>query len=139
MTSSRFSPDVPTLRRVKACLSQAGSDDPSLVTSDLKAKNLRPASPCVTLQPSFLVMARMHKLLEQILRGDADANIPFSGMVQLLQRLGFQERVKGSHHIFFREGAGDLEFAAAREQVQTLSGETGPQCYNCESVGRRSR
>ena len=49
-------------------------------------------------------MARTHKLLEQILRGDADANIPFSGMLQLLKRLGFQERVKGSHHIFFREG-----------------------------------
>ena len=49
-------------------------------------------------------MPRTHKLLEQILRGDADANIPFSGMVQLLRRLGFEERVKGDHHIFFRKG-----------------------------------
>jgi hypothetical protein len=49
-------------------------------------------------------MARTHKLLEQILRGDADANIPFSGMLQLLNRLGFKERIKGSHHIFFRDG-----------------------------------
>jgi hypothetical protein len=69
---------------------------------------LRAASPSVTLQLSFLVMARVHKLLEQILRGDADANIPFSGMVQLLRRLGFQERVKGSHHIFFREGVPEI-------------------------------
>jgi len=53
-------------------------------------------------------MARMHKLLEQILRGDADANVPFSGMVQLLRRLGFQERVKGGHHIFFREGVPEI-------------------------------
>lgn len=53
-------------------------------------------------------MARTHKLLEQILRGDADANIPFSGVVQLLKRLGFQERVKGSHHIFFREGIAEI-------------------------------
>jgi predicted RNA binding protein YcfA (HicA-like mRNA interferase family) len=53
-------------------------------------------------------MARTHKLLEQILRGDADANIPFSGMLQLLKRLGFQERVKGSHHIFFREGIAEI-------------------------------
>ena len=53
-------------------------------------------------------MARTHKLLEQILRGDADANIPFSGMVQLLRRLGFQERVKGGHHIFFREGVPEI-------------------------------
>jgi predicted RNA binding protein YcfA (HicA-like mRNA interferase family) len=53
-------------------------------------------------------MARTHKLLEQILRGDADANIPFSGMLQLLKRLGFQERVKGSHHILFREGIAQI-------------------------------
>jgi predicted RNA binding protein YcfA (HicA-like mRNA interferase family) len=53
-------------------------------------------------------MARTHKLLEQILRGDADANIPFSGMVQLLRRLGFEERVRGSHHIFFREGVSEI-------------------------------
>jgi predicted RNA binding protein YcfA (HicA-like mRNA interferase family) len=59
---------------------------------------------CVRLAPSLVMMARTHKLLGQILRGDADANIPFSGMLQLLKRLGFQERVKGSHHIFFREG-----------------------------------
>ena len=53
-------------------------------------------------------MARTHKLLEQILRGDADANIPFSGMVQLLHRLGFEERVKGSHHIFRRQGVAEI-------------------------------
>ena len=53
-------------------------------------------------------MARTHKLLEQILRGDAEANIPFSGMLQLLRRPGFQERVKGGHHIFFREGVPEI-------------------------------
>lgn len=53
-------------------------------------------------------MARTQKLLEQILRGDSDANIPFSGMVQLLRRLGFEERVKGSHHIFFRQGVAEI-------------------------------
>jgi predicted RNA binding protein YcfA (HicA-like mRNA interferase family) len=53
-------------------------------------------------------MARTHKLLEQILRGDADANIPFSGMAQLLKRLGFQVRIKGSHHIFWRDGVAEI-------------------------------
>lgn len=48
-------------------------------------------------------MARPQKLLERILRGDADANIPFSEMVHLLKRLGFSERIKGSHHIFTRD------------------------------------
>jgi hypothetical protein len=41
-------------------------------------------------------MARANKLLDQILRGGADANIPFSGMVQLLKRLGFRGRIKGA-------------------------------------------
>jgi predicted RNA binding protein YcfA (HicA-like mRNA interferase family) len=53
-------------------------------------------------------MARTHKLLEQILRGNADANIPFSGMVQLLRRLGFAERIKGDHHIFSRDGVAEI-------------------------------
>ena len=53
-------------------------------------------------------MARTHKLLAQILRGDADANIPFSGMIQLLKRLGFRERIKGSHHIFWRDGVPEI-------------------------------
>jgi predicted RNA binding protein YcfA (HicA-like mRNA interferase family) len=53
-------------------------------------------------------MAQANKLLDQILRGGADANIPFSGMVQLLKRLGFQERIKGSHHIFSRDGVAEI-------------------------------
>jgi len=53
-------------------------------------------------------MPRTHKLLERVLRGDSDANIPFSGIVQLLKLLGFQERIKGSHHIFFRNGVAEI-------------------------------
>ena len=29
-------------------------------------------------------------------------------MVQLLKRPGFQERIKGSHHIFFRDGVAEI-------------------------------
>lgn len=29
-------------------------------------------------------------------------------MVQLLRRLGFEERVKGSHRIFFRQGVAEI-------------------------------
>jgi len=43
------------------------------------------------------------KVLEQILRGTADANIPFASLRQLLRRLGFDERIRGSHHIFTKE------------------------------------
>jgi len=53
-------------------------------------------------------MARTNKLLDRILRGNSDANIPFSGMLQLLKHLGFEERIKGSHRIFSRNGAAEI-------------------------------
>ncbi len=48
-------------------------------------------------------MSKHDKLLDRILRGTLDAGIPFDGLCHLLQRLGFQMRVRGSHHIFFRD------------------------------------
>ena len=47
-------------------------------------------------------MSKHDKLLDKLLRGTSDANIPFEGLCQLLRRLGFARRVKGSHHIFSR-------------------------------------
>jgi len=47
-------------------------------------------------------MAKRDKLLDRILRGTSDANIPFDQLCQLLRRLGFNERIRGSHHIFTR-------------------------------------
>jgi predicted RNA binding protein YcfA (HicA-like mRNA interferase family) len=40
------------------------------------------------------------KLLDRILRGKSDANIRFDDLCQLLRHLGFDERTRGSHHIF---------------------------------------
>ena len=48
-------------------------------------------------------MGRYEKLLLIILQGGSDANIPFEQMLRLLIRLGFTERVRGSHHIFIME------------------------------------
>ena len=53
-------------------------------------------------------MSKHAKLLEKILSGAADANIPFDGLCLLLQRLGFSTRVRGSHHIFFSEGVEEI-------------------------------
>ena len=53
-------------------------------------------------------MTQSEKLLERILRGASDANIPFDGLRQLLGRLGFAERVRGSHHIFTKEGVEEI-------------------------------
>jgi hypothetical protein len=49
-------------------------------------------------------MSKYEKLLFQILRGTADANISFDELRALLQRLDFEERIRGSHHIFRRQG-----------------------------------
>jgi predicted RNA binding protein YcfA (HicA-like mRNA interferase family) len=53
-------------------------------------------------------LSQSSKLLSQILRGTSDANIPFSGLCQLLSHLGFQERIRGSHHIFTKEGIEEI-------------------------------
>jgi predicted RNA binding protein YcfA (HicA-like mRNA interferase family) len=48
------------------------------------------------------------KFLERILRGTSDANISFDQMCQLLRRLGFDERIRGSHHIFSKDGIEEI-------------------------------
>jgi hypothetical protein len=49
-------------------------------------------------------VAKYDDLLARILRGSSDANIPFNDLRQLLSRLGFEERIRGSHHIFRKAG-----------------------------------
>lgn len=47
-------------------------------------------------------------ILLRILQGSSDANIRFSELCALLAQLGFSERIKGSHHIFTRDGVADI-------------------------------
>jgi hypothetical protein len=53
-------------------------------------------------------MSRLSKTLDQILRGNSDANIDFNDLRGLLDALMFRERVKGSHHIFTRPGVSEI-------------------------------
>ncbi|MGA3113714.1 MAG: type II toxin-antitoxin system HicA family toxin [Syntrophobacteraceae bacterium] len=53
-------------------------------------------------------MSEHEKLLLRILRGASDANISFDAMRGLLRDLGFQERIRGSHHIFTKEGVEEI-------------------------------
>jgi len=53
-------------------------------------------------------MGSREKLLEEVLRGPADANIQFVGLCQLLRSLGFRERIRGDHHIFVRDGVEEI-------------------------------
>lgn len=49
-------------------------------------------------------MSRRTRLRQRILEGRSEANIRFDELRALLLRLGFVERVRGSHHIFRKEG-----------------------------------
>ena len=53
-------------------------------------------------------LADADKILELVLRGSSDANIPFRDLCHLLLKLGFHERVKGSHHIFWKESVAEI-------------------------------
>lgn len=53
-------------------------------------------------------MSRYGKLLLQILSGVSDTNVTFDSLRQILARLGFSERIKGSHHIFSKTGVEEI-------------------------------
>jgi hypothetical protein len=53
-------------------------------------------------------MTSNEKLLERILRGTSDTNIPFDRLRNVLQGLGFVERIRGSHFIFAKEGVEEI-------------------------------
>lgn len=55
-----------------------------------------------------MTMAPRKKVLDRILRGTADANVPFQALCSLLRDLGFDERTKGSHHIFTMVGIPEI-------------------------------
>ena len=49
-------------------------------------------------------MGKHEKVMEKILRGTSDANIAFDDIRSILLYLGFDERIRGSHHIIERKG-----------------------------------
>jgi predicted RNA binding protein YcfA (HicA-like mRNA interferase family) len=48
-------------------------------------------------------MSKFEKLMQKLLSGFSDRNMDFDELKSILSRLGFKERVKGSHHIYFKE------------------------------------
>ena len=53
-------------------------------------------------------MGKHEKTLLTVLRGTSDANIRFEDICRLLRNLGFEYRIKGSHHISFKEGVSEI-------------------------------
>ncbi|MBC8335219.1 MAG: type II toxin-antitoxin system HicA family toxin [Anaerolineales bacterium] len=53
-------------------------------------------------------MSKREKTLSNILRGTSDTNISFDDLRKLLLFFGFQERIRGSHHIFSKEDVTEI-------------------------------
>jgi predicted RNA binding protein YcfA (HicA-like mRNA interferase family) len=55
--------------------------------------------------------------MEQVLARSSAANVPFEDLCALLRHVGFEERVRGSHHVFRKagvEGRINLQESGAR-------------------------
>ena len=53
-------------------------------------------------------MTRKDKIVDKVLRGESDTNIPFDDVCYLLKTLEFNERIKSSHHIFTKDGIEEI-------------------------------
>jgi predicted RNA binding protein YcfA (HicA-like mRNA interferase family) len=53
-------------------------------------------------------MSKFEKIIYKIFAGQSDSNIAFTDLISLLKVLGFSERIKGSHHIFYRDGVEEI-------------------------------
>ncbi len=65
-------------------------------------------------------MDRHERLLQTILGGRSDANIRFADLRALLFHLGFDERVRGGHHLFYKQGVVELV------NIQSRGGQAKP-------------
>lgn len=53
-------------------------------------------------------VSRFEKILLRVLRGTSDTNFSFEDLCYLLQHLGFDERMRGSHRIFTRSNVEEI-------------------------------
>ncbi len=53
-------------------------------------------------------MGKYEELQLRILQGKSDANINFDDLRRLLEWMGFERRIRGSHHIFRKRGVREL-------------------------------
>lgn len=53
-------------------------------------------------------MSKYEKLLFKLLSGKNDTNFAFSDLCKLLDELGFDKRIKGSHHIYYKNNVDEI-------------------------------
>jgi hypothetical protein len=60
-------------------------------------------------------VTRAERQIARILSGSADRNVRFDDLRGVLRMLGFEERTRGSHHIFSRDGVDEIVNLQPRE------------------------
>jgi hypothetical protein len=53
-------------------------------------------------------MSKFDKLILKLLSGTSDENFDFTDLLLLLEKFGFTIRIKGSHHIFFKDEVDEI-------------------------------
>jgi hypothetical protein len=53
-------------------------------------------------------MSKFDKLILKLLSGTSDKNFDFTYLLLLLEKFGFTIRIKGSHHIFFKDEVDEI-------------------------------
>ena len=69
-------------------------------------------------------MSRYEKIQLLILGGVSDAKLSFDKLVSFLKFMGFQERIKGGHHIFSKDGIEEII------NIQSKNGKAKPYQVN---------
>jgi predicted RNA binding protein YcfA (HicA-like mRNA interferase family) len=53
-------------------------------------------------------MSKIDKLILKVLKGTSDSNIRFDDLCKVLDYYRFQKRLKGSHHIYYRQDVTEI-------------------------------
>ena len=53
-------------------------------------------------------MTQREKLIDKILSGTSDNNLNFNDLRTLLESFDFKLRIKGDHHIYYKEGIEEI-------------------------------
>ena len=53
-------------------------------------------------------MEKWDKFRARLIGGQSDANIEFADLIGYVKRVGFEERINGSHHVLYREGLEEI-------------------------------
>jgi virulence-associated protein VapD len=83
-------------------------------------------------------MLNREPLLRQILSRQTGANVSFSDLRRLLHRLGFTERISGSHHLFTKSGVTEsINIQPSRGQVKPYQIQQVRRVFEKYSIGEQ--